>query len=67
MKIATRAFVIALTATGLAAVSHVSVSAQQNRQTVVAAKVSAFPIPLCPWDDPNACGIAGPPQDVARR
>jgi len=52
MKTIIRTFVIALTITGAVAsvnTSRVMTSAQP--------KLSAFPIPVCPPNDPNACGI----------
>jgi hypothetical protein len=48
-----RAFVVALTLTGAAATAHTSnVSA---KKAVVVSGVP--PTPLCPYGDPNGCGI----------
>jgi hypothetical protein len=58
MKNIVRAFVIALAITGFAAASHVSAAAQTSPNTVTASKASAFPIPVCPPDDPTGCGNA---------
>jgi hypothetical protein len=56
MKNLVRAFVIALTLTGAVASAHtVNASAKANK-TMVA---SAYPVPMCPPDDPNACGMGG--------
>ncbi len=58
MKIAIRAFVIALTLTGAAASAHISAVAQSSPSKVTMSKASAFPIPTCPPDDPTGCGTA---------
>jgi hypothetical protein len=55
MKIVIRAFVVALALTGAVASTQISSASTQTR--VAAAKTSAFPVPMCPPDDPNACGI----------
>jgi hypothetical protein len=55
MKLAIRAFVVILALTGAAATTQTSTSTQ-NKVTV--AKVSMLPVPMCPPDDPNACGMA---------
>jgi hypothetical protein len=47
-----RAFVVALALSGAAATVRTS-----NAHTVVAGGPTGFPIPLCPPNDPNACGI----------
>jgi hypothetical protein len=55
MKYIVRAFVVVLALTGAAASTQIaSASAKTN---VIAPKVSAIPIPMCPPDDPGACGI----------
>jgi hypothetical protein len=55
MKYIVRAFVVVLALTGVAASTQIaSASAKTN---VIAPKVSAIPIPMCPPDDPGACGI----------
>jgi hypothetical protein len=55
MKIVIRAFVVALALTGAVASTQISSASTQTK--VAAAKTSAFPVPMCPPDDPNACGI----------
>ena len=55
MKYIVRAFVIVLALTGAAASTHIASASLQTK--VVAAKTSAIPIPTCPPDDPDACGI----------
>jgi hypothetical protein len=47
-----RAFVIVLALTGAAATAH-----SKTTGTVVATTSSAYPMPLCPYNDPNGCGI----------
>ncbi|HZL27234.1 MAG TPA: hypothetical protein VFC39_11970 [Acidobacteriaceae bacterium] len=49
-----RAFVIALALTGAVSTAH-------SKTTVlgVSATTAAFPVPMCPWNDPNACGVPG--------
>ena len=58
MKTIVRAFVVVLALTGAAASTQIS-SASTKTATVAVAKTSAMPIPTCPPDDPNACGMAG--------
>jgi hypothetical protein len=53
MKFIVRTFVIALALTGAFATTRTNASAA----TVITAKTSAMPIPSCPPNDPNACGI----------
>ena len=55
MKIVIRAFVVALALTGAVASTQISSASTQTK--VVAAKTSAFPVPMCDPNDPNACGI----------
>lgn len=55
MKSIVRAFVVVLALTGAAASTHIASATSQTK--VVAAKTSAIPIPTCPPDDPDACGI----------
>lgn len=57
MKNLVRAAVVALVLTGVAASTQISSASAQTKVTV--AKTSAVPIPMCPPDDPNACGITG--------
>jgi hypothetical protein len=56
MKLAIRAFVVVLVLTGAVATTQTSSASTQNKVTV--AKVSMLPVPMCPPDDPNACGMA---------
>lgn len=51
-----RAFVIVLVLTGAAASTQTS---SASSKTVITAKVSASPIPVCPPNDPNGCGMNG--------
>jgi len=55
MKTIIRAFVIVLALTG--AVASTQIASASSQPKVSAAKASAMPIPTCPPDDPNACGI----------
>jgi hypothetical protein len=55
MKHIVRAFVVALVLTGAAATTQTSSASTQNK--VTAARVSMLPVPTCPPDDPNACGM----------
>jgi hypothetical protein len=56
MKHLVRAFVVVLVLTGAAASTQIpSPSAAKNK--VTAARVSILPVPTCPPDDPNACGM----------
>jgi hypothetical protein len=56
MKTVIRAFVVVLALTGAAASTQIASASNQTKVTI--AKTSAMPIPMCPPDDPNACGIA---------
>jgi hypothetical protein len=56
MKSIVRAFVITLVLTGVSATTQISSASTQNK--VVASRVSMIPVPTCPPDDPNACGMA---------
>jgi hypothetical protein len=56
MKIIVRTFVIALALTGAVATVHANGS---TAATVNAGKTSAWPVPSCPPNDPNGCGIGG--------
>ncbi len=53
MKNLVRAFVVALTVTGAVASAHTP----NASATPTITKNSAMPIPCCPPDDPNACGL----------
>ena len=55
MKHIVRAFVVALVLTGAVATTQTSSASTKTKVTV--AKVSMLPIPTCPPDDPNACGM----------
>lgn len=55
MKNVIRAFVVALTLTGAVASAH-TINASDTA-TVVTPVLSAYPVPMCPPNDPNACGL----------
>jgi hypothetical protein len=55
MKLAIRTLVVVLALTGAAATSQTSTASTHNK--VTAARVSILPVPTCPPDDPNACGV----------
>ena len=55
MKIIVRCLVIALALTG--AIATTCANASSAKATVSVAKTSAMPIPNCPPDGPNGCGI----------
>ena len=55
MKHIVRAFVAVLVLTGAVASTQTSSASTQNKVTV--AKVSMLPVPMCPPDDPNGCGM----------
>ncbi len=57
MKLIARIFVLSLVATGAVASSHVASAAQKSGDVVITAKTSALPVPMCPPDDPNFCGM----------
>lgn len=59
MKTIVRAFVVALALTGFAASTQISTSTSKASSKVTMAKVSAAPVPSCPPNDPNACGMSG--------
>jgi hypothetical protein len=59
MKLTIRTFVAVLALTGAVASAHTYTSSNNNTR-IVASKASAFPIPMCPPDDPNACGMGQP-------
>jgi hypothetical protein len=56
MKTIVRAFVAVLVLTGAVATTQTSSASTQNKVDV--ARTSMLPIPSCPPDDPNACGMA---------
>lgn len=56
MKNLVRAFVLALVVTGTFATAH-----SATKGAIVSnATASAIPVPTCPPDDPDGCGINGP-------
>jgi hypothetical protein len=55
MKTIIRSFVIALAITGAVATSYANNSS--SKATVSAAKTSAMPVPSCPPNTPDGCGI----------
>ena len=55
MKVIVRSLVIALAVTGAVATSFAN--AAPAKATMTASKTSAMPVPRCPPDDPNGCGI----------
>ena len=55
MKIIVRTLVIALALTG--AIATTSAKASSAKTTVSVSKTSAVPVPMCPPDDPDGCGI----------
>ena len=59
MKNILSAFVVALTLTGATAFVNGPAAAKNDLIVFTSTKVSAFPVPTCPPDDPNGCGIAG--------
>jgi hypothetical protein len=56
MKLAIRAFVVVLVLSGAVATTQTSSASSQSK--VTAARTSMLPIPMCPPDDPNGCGMA---------
>jgi hypothetical protein len=55
MKHIVRVFVAVLVLTGAVATTQTSAASTSNK--VTAARTSMLPIPTCPPDDPNACGM----------
>ncbi len=55
MKFTVRALVVVLVLTGAAATTQTSSASTRNK--VTAARISMLPVPTCPPDDPNACGM----------
>jgi hypothetical protein len=55
MKLIVRSLVIALAVTG--AIATTSANGSTAKATVVASKTSAMPVPRCPPNDPDGCGI----------
>ena len=57
MKVIVRSLVVALAVTGAIATTYSNASSA--KATVKNSKTSAIPVPTCPPDDPNGCGIGG--------
>ena len=59
MKNIVRAFVVVLALTGAAASTQISSSASNSTASakLISAQTSMLPVPTCPPNDPNACGI----------
>jgi hypothetical protein len=55
MNIIVRSLVVALAVTG--AIATTAANGSTAKTTVAAAKTSAIPVPTCPYNDPNGCGI----------
>jgi hypothetical protein len=55
MKNLVRAIVIALTLTGAVASTYAASPSSSAKASAV--KTSAFPVPICPPGDPDACGL----------
>ena len=55
MKLAIRTLVVVLALAGAAASTQTSAASTRNK--VTANRVSVLPVPTCPPDDPNACGM----------
>ncbi|HXC94534.1 MAG TPA: hypothetical protein VNU92_02490 [Edaphobacter sp.] len=55
MKFFVRAFVVAIVVTGAAASTQTSPASAHGK--VVASRTSMLPVPTCPPNDPNACGM----------
>lgn len=50
-----RAFVIVLALTG--ATASTQMSSVSHRNAVITVRTSFLPVPICPPNDPNACGM----------
>jgi len=55
MKLIARIFALSLVVTGAVASTHIASASQPS----ASARVSALPVPVCPPDDPNGCGVGG--------
>jgi hypothetical protein len=55
MKFAVRTLVVVLALMGTAATTQTTSASTRNQ--ITAARVSVLPVPTCPPDDPNACGM----------
>ncbi len=58
MKNILSTFVVVLTLIGATAFENNGI-AKNDLAVITTTKASAFPVPTCPPDDPNGCGIAG--------
>jgi hypothetical protein len=56
MKLAIRSLVVVVALTGAVATTQTSSASTQNKVTT--ARTSMLPVPMCPPDDPNVCGMA---------
>jgi len=54
MKNVLRAFALSLVVTGAVASTHIN---NNTAKTALVAKTSAMPVPMCPPNDPTACGM----------
>ena len=59
MKNIAHTLIVVLALTGAAAATHISTESRLISKPTMAAKATAFPIPTCPPNDPNACGMGG--------
>jgi hypothetical protein len=57
MKLIVRTFVAVLVLTGVAATTQTTAASTKSTKVTVA-RTSMLPIPMCPPDDPNACGMS---------
>jgi hypothetical protein len=55
MKNLVRAVAVVLVVTGAVGTTQTSSASTQNKVTAV--RTSMLPVPTCPPDDPNACGM----------
>jgi hypothetical protein len=53
MKNVLRALALSLVVTGAVASTHIATASQPT----IGARVADLPVPTCPPDDPNGCGI----------
>jgi hypothetical protein len=56
MKLVIRPIVALLVLTGAAATTQTPAASTQNK--ITAARTNMLPVPTCPPDDPNGCGMA---------
>ncbi|ADW70434.1 hypothetical protein [Granulicella tundricola] len=55
MKMIVRTLALALLVTG--AVASANANTTSSSKSIVSSRTSAMPVPTCPPDDPNGCGI----------